>query len=327
MLDEQSGESKSGKNKTEKGTGGIWQKGTNLPCGPEHGDSGGASRFFKCCKQDDFCLLCFTPRYDIMKVCQDKNKSAQSVKKSGKNMNQTTEHIAPLNAEELLVEKLVPNVRSAGNLCHLCGTHIAHALVKIKNSDFNKQEFIAGVDYITEFKRNILIQNLVSFAELWENIDIIPTTQSLCLLFGSVQNAIKDYTPEKDNALTRFRYTSKASKSERNMGCEGLEIKQTTGGGGTNNTEDDVCGKYGSIKSAGHNHHPTVKPLALMEYLCKITMTPTGGIVLDPFAGSGTTLIAAKMLGRPYIGIEKESEYIAIANARLKGLKIQDTLL
>jgi len=115
---------------------------------------------------------------------------------------------------------------------------------------------------------------------------------------------------------SRFFYTSKASKKERNEGCSDLEVKQTKGGGGTNNTEDDVCGKYGSIKAAGHNHHPTVKPLALMEYLVKLTATPTGGVVLDPFMGSGTTGIACKNQGRDFIGIELDREYFEIAKAR-----------
>lgn len=54
------------------------------------------------------------------------------------------------------------------------------------------------------------------------------------------------------------------------------------------------------------NTHPTVKPLALMKYLCLLTETPTGGLILDPFAGSGTTLVAAKALRRPCIGIEQD---------------------
>jgi len=116
---------------------------------------------------------------------------------------------------------------------------------------------------------------------------------------------------------SRFFYCAKASKAERNAGCEGLEIKQTTGGGGMNNTEDDVCGKYGSIKAAASNHHPTVKPLKLMEYLCTLTKTPTGGVVLDPFMGSGSTGVACKNTGRDFIGIEREAEYIEIARARL----------
>lgn len=65
------------------------------------------------------------------------------------------------------------------------------------------------------------------------------------------------------------------------------------------------------------NTHPTMKPLALMEYLCKLTATPAGGVVLDPFAGSGSTLVACKRIGRPSIGIEKDPEYCRIASARL----------
>lgn len=60
-----------------------------------------------------------------------------------------------------------------------------------------------------------------------------------------------------------------------------------------------------------------MKPLKLMEYLCTLTKTPTGGIVLDPFAGSGTTLLAAKNTGREYVGIEQNPEYFKIIEARL----------
>ena len=67
------------------------------------------------------------------------------------------------------------------------------------------------------------------------------------------------------------------------------------------------------------NNHPTVKPIALMEYLIKM-VTPKGGIVLDPFAGSGSTLVAAKQNWYGYIGIEMTEEYIPIIEARLKVL-------
>ena len=74
------------------------------------------------------------------------------------------------------------------------------------------------------------------------------------------------------------------------------------------------------LKCSGvnQNNHPTVKPIKLMEYLCLLTKTPTGGVVLDPFAGSGTTGIACKKTGRDFIGIEKEEEYCKIARARIK---------
>ena len=68
------------------------------------------------------------------------------------------------------------------------------------------------------------------------------------------------------------------------------------------------------------NKHPTVKSLKLMEYLCILTKTPTGGIVLDPFMGSGTTGMACKKTGRDFIGIEKEPEYVKIAEARIKAV-------
>lgn len=120
-----------------------------------------------------------------------------------------------------------------------------------------------------------------------------------------------------DNA-SRFFYCAKASSAERNKGLEGLPIKQTIGGGGTNNTEDDVCGKYGSIKAPQHNFHPTVKPIALMKYIIKLLAPPNSPICLDPFMGSGTTGIACKQLDINFIGIEKEEEYFNIAKARMQ---------
>ena len=65
------------------------------------------------------------------------------------------------------------------------------------------------------------------------------------------------------------------------------------------------------------NNHPTVKPIALLEYLCTLTSTPNGGIVLDPFMGSGSMGIAAYNTGREYIGIEIEEEYYKIAQRRI----------
>jgi site-specific DNA-methyltransferase (adenine-specific) len=71
------------------------------------------------------------------------------------------------------------------------------------------------------------------------------------------------------------------------------------------------------------NHHPTVKPLALMRYLVRLTKTPTGGVVLDPFMGSGSTGIACKLEGREFIGIEREPEYVEIAEKRIAEAQLQ----
>ena len=71
-------------------------------------------------------------------------------------------------------------------------------------------------------------------------------------------------------------------------------------------------------QTARANVHPTVKPTGLMRHLVRL-VTPTGGTVLDPFLGSGTTALAAEMEGFAWIGIEREAEYVAIAEARLNG--------
>lgn len=88
---------------------------------------------------------------------------------------------------------------------------------------------------------------------------------------------------EPKSGASRFFYVAKASKRERGEG----------------------------------NVHPTVKPIALMEYLIKL-VTPENGTVLDPFLGSGTTLLAAIKNDFAYIGIEREADYVAIARARIK---------
>ena len=113
-------------------------------------------------------------------------------------------------------------------------------------------------------------------------------------------------------------YQAKASKSERNKGCEGLEEKdcfqKNTSKWITDPRHPDGGYEHNPIKQ--QNNHPTVKPVALMEYLINM-VTPKCGVVLDPFAGSGSTLVAAKELGFNFIGIEKESEYIKICEARI----------
>jgi len=134
--------------------------------------------------------------------------------------------------------------------------------------------------------------------------------------------SVSEYQVNKGGA-SRFFYCAKASKRERNAGCEGLEKKEDKGSIGLHTignspTKDNLRTKT--------NNHPTVKPLKLMEYLCTLTKTPTRGIVLDPFMGSGTTGIACVNTNRDFIGIEREPEYIKIAEARIKEVEKQKRL-
>lgn len=121
--------------------------------------------------------------------------------------------------------------------------------------------------------------------------------------------------------FNQFYYEPKAKKKERDAGCEALEGKQ----GFDKNTSQTIARSHpetGAIETFSYtpserkNHHPTVKPLALMRHLVRLA-TPAGGTVLDPFAGSGSTLCAAIFEDRHFLGIEQESEYSAIARARI----------
>jgi hypothetical protein len=110
-------------------------------------------------------------------------------------------------------------------------------------------------------------------------------------------------------SAARFFYCAKASRDDRDEGCGAFELKAAGGLSGRND------GTLGSITQS-RNPHPTVKPTDLMRYLCRL-ITPPGGIVLDPFTGSGSTGKAAMAEGFRFIGIEREAEYIEIARARI----------
>ena len=119
----------------------------------------------------------------------------------------------------------------------------------------------------------------------------------------------------------RYFYCPKTSKAEKNRGLEDLPIKKTSSMSGRRDSHDmegysidnDVTGRFVTEKQ---NVHPTVKPIKLMKYLCRL-VTPKGGTVLDPFMGSGSTGIAAKDEGFEFIGIEREKEYFEIAERRI----------
>ena len=116
---------------------------------------------------------------------------------------------------------------------------------------------------------------------------------------------------DNGGSAARFFYCAKASKADRDEGCEGLEPKNNMRVNGPRESEED---KHVTKRS---NHHPTVKPTDLMRYLCRL-VTPPEGIVLDPFMGSGSTGKAAMLEGFRFIGIERDEAYFEIANARIK---------
>jgi site-specific DNA-methyltransferase (adenine-specific) len=115
-----------------------------------------------------------------------------------------------------------------------------------------------------------------------------------------------------DAEWVRYFYVAKPSKRERNAGLD--KLPQMLGGsfeGGNDKRKGDK-----PQMTLRANHHPTVKPLALMRYLVRL-VTPPGGIVLEPFAGSGTTLAAAVLEGFNAIGCELTEDYLPIIEGRI----------
>lgn len=118
-------------------------------------------------------------------------------------------------------------------------------------------------------------------------------------------------------AWSRYFYTAKASRSERNAGCEGLEKRCRQSDGNIDQWDLSEGKMRARLPTAPQgNHHPTVKPVALMRWLIRL-IAPPGGTVLDPFMGSGTTGVAAVQEGRFFVGIELDPEYHRIAQARI----------
>jgi site-specific DNA-methyltransferase (adenine-specific) len=109
----------------------------------------------------------------------------------------------------------------------------------------------------------------------------------------------------------RFFYCAKASRSDRNEGLPSSDAPAVSTNATMRERED------ANWRSRNGNFHPTVKPTDLMRYLCRL-VTPPGGVVLDPFMGSGSTGKAAVLEGFRFIGCELSPEYMAIANARIK---------
>ena len=114
----------------------------------------------------------------------------------------------------------------------------------------------------------------------------------------------------------------KASRAEREAGCGHLKgragfeaVERTEGSAGLDNPRAGAGRTAGEVR----NHHPTVKPAALMAWLCRLVGGQPGSLILDPFAGSGTTGIAALREGFRFLGFELDPEYVEIAEARITG--------
>jgi DNA modification methylase len=277
-----------------------------------YGDSGSAARFFMACKD--------TQKQAIMSVCNDIN-----VNNVGSNLmiSQLTEKIVKIHS---VLQSATPNLDLLNQSLNalFVETNVENteidfvarlvAIKEVPEDLVSQEELQVFQDFITNFKDSTQPQKDVN-AEKWASIDTTQITLNCLKLCGYVLLVIDENTkqesPKSDNDPKRFAYIPKASKADRDEGLSG-EAKQYSHDG----RETPIENAYQRNNSVAKNNHPTVKPTKLMQYLVKL-VTPKGGVVLDPFMGSGSTGKACKLEGFDFIGIEREAEYIEIAKARI----------
>src|SRR5690625_3162778 len=134
-----------------------------------------------------------------------------------------------------------------------------------------------------------------------------------CITLDSDEFYSKYFDVSSVANITPQELSKKASKKDRNSDWQGEEIaleEAPTGHGNLQNSNG-----FERFNTVNRNNHPTVKPIDLMAWLVRL-VTPADGTVLDPFAGSGSTLVAAKREGFGFIGVELTEEYIPIIEAR-----------
>ena len=133
---------------------------------------------------------------------------------------------------------------------------------------------------------------------------------------GSAE-VLAGFPSDEKQSPARFFYCAKASKKDRDEGLDGFEERD-----GGHYAQDDwsrqnMGNTPDAMRAKVRNHHPTVKPTNLMQYLCRL-VTPPNGLILDPFLGSGSTGKAAMYEEFRFIGFDLNQEYIDIAKARIE---------
>lgn len=132
-------------------------------------------------------------------------------------------------------------------------------------------------------------------------------------VFGQFAGGIPVTGFGDSGSAARFFYCAKASRQDRDEGLAGFELKEA---GIKNDSGRGFSESDPHRKIMRANNHPTVKPTDLMRYLCRLVTQP-GGLVLDPFMGSGSTGKAAILEGFRFVGIDREEEHVEIAEARI----------
>lgn len=213
--------------------------------------------------------------------------------------------LKPAHEPIVMARKPLGGTVAANVLQHGTGAlNIDGARVKMSAEDFRKMA--AGVENIR--KRGGVVSGTVPF-----NASDLSGANPASEKGRWPANVILDGSIDAE--WVRFFYCAKPSRAERNAGLDALPEVTKGSNFGNDGARPHTKSGY-TYKATTRNTHPTVKPLALMRYLVRL-VTPPGGIVLEPFAGSGTTLAAAILEGFDAIGCELTADYLPIIEGRV----------
>lgn len=292
--------STSGTQRAGQNTYGVMARGSN---GQEpRGDAGSAARFFKQCNQDDVCNSHSSAPTAAWTSC------LQSVAAA-------------------FVQSGAATWASLGGILSNDSTAPSMIVTATESKAIAETVITAMANIGSEFSRVSLQErptpcgSLARTAATRDQTGITTITTSLSRSDGSAGRATFSITPtsldhgvkdcEQSTDGKRFIYCAKASRKDRNEGLPSGDAP-AVGTGATMREQEDA-----DWPKRNGNHHPTVKPTELMAYLVRL-VTPAGGVVLDPFMGSGSTGKAAMREGFRFIGCELSEEYLAIARARIE---------
>jgi site-specific DNA-methyltransferase (adenine-specific) len=320
LLDEQSGIRPAGNGNGNAETG-VATNGQGVP--PlrrgkliPRNDTGGASRFFKDCSYDKEEISWLrSQRYaqfvkeNLLTMCAIIEITVPESAMQSLNVlkeilvNYAESQLKTIDMDTVLKNVVILQSQEDSQLNNMIIRFMREMLNVLKKKDESsiKQMMNIGKKLEQELKHTTMEKlkcNHVRYVEIQLLISIMTITQNLLNTDGYAESVTSIYmlsnteVGEKDYQLaSRFKYCAKASKKER-----------------------------------GDSKHPTVKPLSLMRYLCRL-ITPPGGIALDPFAGSGTTLEAAILEGFNVVGIEKEHDYIPDIRRRIERAQLNTQAL
>jgi site-specific DNA-methyltransferase (adenine-specific) len=265
------------------------------------GDTGGASRFFHVFRSDRYCVL-----YGMLMGCErNPSESSATPASTAKSASPTTPETivdtAPKDATTRSVEQNARHAASAVSLCDSCATAIARSAVATHHGHSAIRKL--GLPSTDDFSERILIRSLALIAEDLAKPDITSTTTALMTSLGCAVDAISAYTTKASKRATR-----KSAASHQGPPEFPVMIYQAKAGSAERPFELDGEGR----KIA----HPTVKPLQLMQFLVRL-VTPVGGLILDPFCGSGTTGEAALLENMRAILIDQDPDSISWTKKRL----------